>query len=238
MWLCGLWCISWTLLCYSGGRYLCPGQNAFLLRVVGNSSTRWNLFRMRCNASSSRHLQCRMRHQRLRDTVWLHKHQWLWLQFTSCLEWGFICIMGNSRMAAQGLLVFESLSTEFTLYLLLNTTVLGYNVPLCIRLLNKSFPTDCAASPSIHPTGNEFLGHKTLQKYVVNFINCSKTQLQNFICCIHREFASCETSWIVLFCMFFHNGGNLPDLSQCVETRYAAYSSTCSEETVCHRVGR
>lgn len=162
----------------------------------------------------------------------------LWLQFTSCLEWGFICIMGNSRMAAQGLLVFESLSTEFTLYLLLNTTVLGYNVPLCIRLLNKSFPTDWAASPSIHPTGNEFLGHKTLQKYVVNFINCSKTQLQNFICCIHRAFASCETSWIVLFCMFFHNGGNLPDLSQCVETRYAAYSSTCSEETVCHRVGR
>ena len=99
----------------------------------------------------------------------------LWLQFTSCLEWGFICIMGNSRMAAQGLLVFESLSTEFTLYLLLNTTVLGYNVPLCIRLLNKSFPTDWAASPSIHPTGNEFLGHKTLQKYVVNFTNCSKT---------------------------------------------------------------
>merc|ERR1719234_2070198 len=64
-------------------------------------------------------------------------------------------------MAAQRLLVFESLSTEFTLYLLLDTTVLGYNVPLGVRLLYKSFPTDCAASPSIHPTGNEFLSHKT-----------------------------------------------------------------------------
>ena len=153
------------------------------------------------------------------------------------LEWGFICIMGNSCMAAQWLLVFESLSTEFTLYLLLNTTVLGYNVPLSVRLLYKSFPTDCAASPSIHPTGNEFLSHKTLQKYVVNFINCSKTQWK-FICCIHREFVSCETSWIVLFCMFFHNGGNLLDLSQCVETRYDACNSICSEETACHTVGR
>ena len=38
--------------------------------------------------------------------------------------------------------------------------------------------------------------------------------------------------------MFFHNEGNLPDLSQCVQAGCAAYSLTCSEETVCHRAGR